>query len=54
MKECATTDAATDYVIDLTGRGTYGEQSVILNCGETSDPLTVEAGVEYTVSENTA
>jgi hypothetical protein len=54
MKECATTDEATDFVIDLTGPGTYGEQSVVLNCGETSDPLTVEAGVEYTVSENTA
>jgi len=51
MKECDFTDTTTDFVIDLTGPLPYGDQSVTLNCGETSNPLTVQANTTYTVSE---
>src|SRR5690606_36522684 len=38
------------FVINLTGTGPYGNQTVTLDCGE-SESLTVEAGPTYTISE---
>jgi hypothetical protein len=45
-KECATADLTTEFAIDLTGPGALGDQSVMLNCGESSAPLSVEADEE--------
>jgi len=46
-KECVGTDDGTDFTINVSG----GIGPVVLGCGETSDPITVDADVEYTVSE---
>jgi hypothetical protein len=47
MKECVGTDDGSTFTINVSG----GIGSVALNCGETSDPLTINAGTQYTVSE---
>jgi hypothetical protein len=47
MKECVGTDDGSTFTIKVSG----GIGSVALNCGETSGPLTINAGTQYTVSE---
>ena len=46
-KECIGTEDGTDFTINVSG----GIGPVILECGETSDPITVLADTVYTVSE---
>jgi hypothetical protein len=46
-KECIGTDDGTDFTINVSG----GIGPVVLGCGETSDPITVDADTVYTVSE---
>ncbi|HEX5141952.1 MAG TPA: hypothetical protein VFX19_13495, partial [Dehalococcoidia bacterium] len=47
MKECVGTDDGSTFTINVSG----GIGPVELGCGDTSDPLTVDADTEYTVSE---
>jgi hypothetical protein len=55
-KECdpENTDITTVFTINLTGPGAFGDQTVMLVCGQSSAPLTVEADIEYDVSEEPA
>ena len=46
-KECIGTDDGSDFTINVSG----GIGPVVLECGETSDPITVLADTVYTVSE---